>query len=531
MVQLMKASALTKSNMMMVWWEPEPLPNKYNFTRVTLPNVTPECLESRITAEERCSSDVSVRRGNKVGSCDYVQRPVVKVVSSTLTHLTNVEPEATRSPGLVAVNSFVLNVQDMDSMLNHWINRGVDKGGYDLRDAVCSWAYDHVDDLSRYIPDGYTRVIVRSSFQSIFTRATAIIAALVCVAIGLTEFYTKKYRETKPMKRAQVTFLELNLFGFLLLALGAGLITADPTLGTCTASSWLVNVGYTLSLTPLLVKIYAINKISYKSRKVRRVTMNVVNLYVCVGATVGIVIVYLIVWTSLDPLTLQTEIELQNKNEITVYEKCGSYSQVWELLSFVWRFILLLVCAVLAIQSRQVVRQFNDAVYVATMCYSRFIFFVVFLISNYRPAKANDRASALSVIYSIDILTTIVIYFLPKFYEARECVRKSIARQSRLSSNSKKIVNSIRRLEVDCETERNGRDSVNVPDESPKNFVRRMSFIALAKQESIAEIEYEDGSRRTSSDNQNENMDMDEGESTLSMINFDTTSSPTEIRT
>ena len=117
----------------------------------------------------------------------------------------------------------------------------------------------------------------------------------------------------------------------------------------------------------------------------------------------------------------------------------------------------------------------------------------------------------------------LLIYFLPKFYEARECVRKSIARQSRLSSNSKKIVNSIRRLEVDCETERNGRDSVNVPDESPKNFVRRMSFIALAKQESIAEIEYEDGSRRTSSDNQNENMDMDEGESTLSMINFDTT--------
>ena len=59
-----------------------------------------------------------------------------------------------------------------------------------------------------------------------------------------------------------------------------------------------MQVGYTLELVPLMVKIAALNRLMAAAAQMRRVTLKRRNLFLAVAVILGLVIVFLILWNS-----------------------------------------------------------------------------------------------------------------------------------------------------------------------------------------------------------------------------------------
>ena len=57
------------------------------------------------------------------------------------------------------------------------------------------------------------------------------------------------------MRFSQWEFLILLLMGLLLVSEGSILLAIPPTNASCVAVQWLVGIGYTLELVPLIVKV------------------------------------------------------------------------------------------------------------------------------------------------------------------------------------------------------------------------------------------------------------------------------------
>ena len=74
LLEMWAAANATKSDIMMQWWTPDTLYQKYLGTEaemqvVTLPPPTQKCVQARIQIEDRCNEDPIVRAGDPDGAC------------------------------------------------------------------------------------------------------------------------------------------------------------------------------------------------------------------------------------------------------------------------------------------------------------------------------------------------------------------------------------------------------------------------------------------------------------------------------
>ena len=178
-----------------------------------------------------------------------------------------------------------------------------------------------------------------------------------------------------------------------------------------------------LELVPLIVKVAAINRLTKASNRLKRITVDRMNLFVFVAGVVGLVVCYMAFWTAFDPPDRQGEYELTEKvtmNGETVVElsfHCASESGVWRYISVVWHALLLLTATVLAFQTRNVRDEFNESRILAILIYSHFVFVLLRVaIFGLEDSLGYLRSARLiSMVASCDVIATCFIYFLPKF--------------------------------------------------------------------------------------------------------------------
>ena len=119
-LDIWSAANATKENVMVYLWVPESVISKYvgtesEFIRVTLPQATQTCvaLQSKL---ETCSALKEQRVGTTAATCDYpVNRPR-KWISKGLRTLTDIKPEASRSPALSFLQRFEIPAYAMDDI-------------------------------------------------------------------------------------------------------------------------------------------------------------------------------------------------------------------------------------------------------------------------------------------------------------------------------------------------------------------------------------------------------------------------------
>jgi 7 transmembrane sweet-taste receptor of 3 GCPR len=437
MPQILQAANATKSPIIIMWALPDPFYQSLIGTDMELhaiifPPVTQECLEYKRPHEQNCVASREERVGDARGACEQPPVALHKAVSTSLYGAIN-DPGidvAARSPALDAIQLFTVTspiygswfdtIREMDAMSS--------KKRTLMRDAVCHWAVKNYEKtLQRFVPHSYPRVIQDGEENSVLEIAAIVLSVLSIIAVLVADLIVEKFRHRRVIRLAQIEFLRFLLTGLFLMSMGALMSALPPTNGICSATIWFVNVGYTIELAPLLVKVAAINRLTTASQRMQKVVIKRQSLFRWVAVITSLIVLFLIVWEAIDAPKRHGELSLSSSmtqhNETIVYRSyyCSSDSDIWLYVAFGWTFMLLISSTVLAVQMRNVRQEFNESQTLGIMTYSHFVFAVLRFMTFFLSDGLGEASSARyrSILISVDAAATLVIYFLPKFMVLR----------------------------------------------------------------------------------------------------------------
>lgn len=486
MTDIWYAANYTKSDVVMMWWSPDLLYQTFSrteaeFHRVSLPPPTQECEESRVSEVDRCSLKQETRVGDAMGACDEDPKPLYKVIASSLYELVFAPdiPEAKYSPAYDAIKLFQISGTQLGELLTSALS------DEDYRAGVCQWVVDNMDYARQSIPRTYPRTL-QSEEQAkglgIAAYVVSVLAALSCLATLGTVFHQ---RGRRVMVFAQVEFLYLILCGLLLVSLGAVISAIPLSDGSCVSIIWLIIMGYTLQLVPLIAKVGAINRLMNAAASMKRVVVRRKSLFGAVVGISGLVCLYLLVWTLLDPPMKANEYELSpgmtvgDETVVIVSPYCTSQNSAWMIASLAWNCILLVCATVLAFQTRSLRQDFNESRTLGLMIYSHFLFVVMRVIMFFfLPAVVNESnlMRCMSLLFATDTIATILIYFVPTFLTKDEQRRMSISTHSGVVMEGANWWNLFSRSQIEGSVIYDGRmrsvvkDSENVGEDDSKDI-------------------------------------------------------------
>jgi uncharacterized membrane protein YidH (DUF202 family) len=434
MIRIWRAANATSSDVIMWWWTPDATVEEFRgtefeFQQVLLPEPTAECRAASINSEARCSEDPVVRWGDPAGACDNESNALQRVTAKSLQYMTMATRKVDRSPGNRAIHNLKVNQLDINVMLKKWVVGG--RTGYAARDAVCDWVLEHKEELQGAIPSGYPRMIQDDSNYG--THILHIAQAVGCIAVLyvlVVSSLVYKWRQTKVFVYVQVSFIFMILFGLLLVALGSIFFALEPENPVCVSQMWLTILGYTLELVPCLVRVAAINRLMQATKRMRRVQIRPRSLFATVAILVLLVAVFLTIWTVVDaPKRVEDRFLIEDSDMVMTSVSCTSETYVWELVALCWEGLLIVCATVLAFQSRHVKQEFNDSRGLGTMVYSHFVFAILRAVTfNLQHSDNIDEntippptiAAVMSFLLSLDVITSMSIYILPKLEAARK---------------------------------------------------------------------------------------------------------------
>jgi len=427
LTEIISAANATRSDIIFVWWSPDVVYQSYlgtpaEFHRVVLPPPTQQCIDARIRTEDRCSDNETLRIGvDPAGACDTPAQPLTKAISTGLYDAVYNQdppaPDAALSPAHEVATLFSVSGLNLGEMFDYAKNVS------SPRNAICQWAVDHLDYLEQFIPRSYPRVPVEKGSDGPLIYTAVVLGAIATMVVLISGLLVYRQRKRRVMIVSQIEFLALLLSGLLIVGVGSIVVASPPTNASCVAAVWLINVGYTVELVPLIVKVAAINRLMNAAQRCRRVVLRRSSLFGAVLLISGIVVVFMIVWTVLDPPRKQAELELTNEETqdeetiVSLQYFCDSASVAYEYISMVWLVLLLITATIIAFLTRNVRQDFNEAKTLGLMCYSHFVFLVLRLIAVFLSGSVSDHilTGCRSLTYSADVLVTMGIYFFPKF--------------------------------------------------------------------------------------------------------------------
>lgn len=141
------------------------------------------------------------------------------------------------------------------------------------------------------------------------------------------------------------------------------------------------------------------------------------------GLVSATIVVFLVIWTAADAPVKAVEFEMtdsmteEGNSIVEVSYYCSTESKGWVYFSVGWTAILLLFSSVLAFLSRNTRQEFRESTVLTALIYTHFVVVVLRLVSVFQSSSlsASDMAKVQSILYGIDNVATIAIYFVPKF--------------------------------------------------------------------------------------------------------------------
>ena len=265
---------------MMQWWQPDVNYESYlgtdaEFVPVILPPTTKECLDHQVSQNDRCSNDTKVRLGGPLGACGDSGNPLSKIISGGLYDLTFDPsiPEALRSPAYDVLQAFTFAGVDLSNLFEYYFKMS------SPREAVCQWLVDSLQIAENMIPLSYPRTLRTQSDTGPLMYVAVILGGISTLQVLWASWVVYRNRQMKVIRVAQIEFLGLLLFGCINISVSAIVTGIPPNNTSCVATVWLINIGYTLELVPLVVKVAAINKLLNAARRMRRVTLKRSSLF------------------------------------------------------------------------------------------------------------------------------------------------------------------------------------------------------------------------------------------------------------
>lgn len=439
-VDIWQAANATQSDVISFFFEPAFASQQfrntdYEYTKVVLPATTIQCRNSRVPPSDRCSVDTTVRRGLLEGSCDDNAHATKQVVAISLRDNTVATSDAYRSPAYAFVRNFNIDELELGEMLFEFARRG--QTGHAAREVVCEWVGNNMEYVSSFIPPSHPRAVIPKTNKRQVVEVVAYSVgafAVLYVVAATVEMYEK--RTMKVFLYAQVKFIFVVLFGLLLVAIASILYVVEPSVVVCTTEFWLVAIGYTCMLVPLIIKVSAMNQLMRASARMRRIRIRTNALYAKVMAWLIVVTIFLVVWTAVDaPRPIQLRTLSEDRTTIFTETGCMSSSEYWVVIYLSWEMLLAISAFVLAFQSRKAKAEFNESKSLCMMIYSHLGFACLRIIAFYVLDEDDMHLQAVgtSLFLSLDVIMAVTIYLIPKFYLCHELEKP---RQSELQGSA-----------------------------------------------------------------------------------------------
>ena len=142
--EIFYAANATRSDVMALWWKPDPTFDQFEYIKIAFPFPSTECIKNRRPTVDRCSASKEELVGMKEGACDLAILPLEKVIAKSLRENAYDTALDTRSPAHQFATSFTFQNIHVEELLQNWYQRKVDRYGYDPREAVCEWVATHL---------------------------------------------------------------------------------------------------------------------------------------------------------------------------------------------------------------------------------------------------------------------------------------------------------------------------------------------------------------------------------------------------
>ena len=458
-----------------------------------------------VSAEDRCNTeDLTVRNGDSRGACDDAPLPLQKVIASVLREYAQNPSVATalHSPAYDVLREFQVTSYQIGEVFDRYFDLKIDPDNYDLRQATCDWFVENFDVMVGFIPEGFPRTIQsddenNSGFSS-FTNQEPIFYAAVSFAsvaifvVLMACIATVFDRNQRAIRLAPIEFLMAMLLGLLMVSVGSVLIAIpNPTNAICISSTWIVNVGYTFEVVPIIVKMTAIFQMIRAAERMQHVEVSKKSLFTALVAPLVVVIGFLVAWTVIDPPqqeyeydqteVVQTTTDSNNNMEYVIVATpyCSSEHDSWYWAAVAWQFLLLVIATAQSFQARAIIRKLEDENQTLSfMIYSHFVF-VLLRVATYvfeGNFSYQSLAMARSLVYSVDTIFTVVIYFVPKLFNMFQTQVSTNTLSSTLGSglgdNNKKAASGAR--------SKNHPSDGNVPktkSEREYDYLERVTYV------------------------------------------------------
>ncbi|KAL3912006.1 MAG: hypothetical protein SGARI_001368 [Bacillariaceae sp.] len=219
LTEMWHAANATGENLIMMWWTPEPLYQKFFNTDAEMQYImmnpySLECAEAKEEyLDESCEANLTDRVGPPEASCANPSQSLSKLVTGKMYDFLNNPdiPEAAISPAYEMMRRFQFTEQQLGQLFDLWSSEP------SPRDAVCQWAVDNLDYLLGMVPSSYPRAVEEEQ-HSAFGYAMIAFGTFATIVVLVTAMLVVKKKDKPSVKYAQLDFLYILLSGSILCA-------------------------------------------------------------------------------------------------------------------------------------------------------------------------------------------------------------------------------------------------------------------------------------------------------------------------
>ncbi|CAG5132451.1 unnamed protein product, partial [Candidula unifasciata] len=242
---------------------------------------------------------------------------------------------------------------------------------------------------------------------------TIIIIAVMILGCSLISIVTSRNKKQLVIKTASPIFLHLMCLGAVLMCSSVLVMFGEATSLTCTLQIWPFHVGFTVMYGALLIKTWRISEIFRSGGARKRVNLPDKALLQRMLPLVVCVIIYLAIWTGIDPPVVVTEKTSSNLKFFT----CSM--SWWTYVMYSLEALLLLAGVYLCFTVRKAPAHFNESKFITWATYNAIILgsFVIMLTRLVGLSAGPDIVYILMMAQQqVFVTITMALIFTPKFW-------------------------------------------------------------------------------------------------------------------
>jgi len=209
-------------------------------------------------------------------------------------------------------------------------------------------------------------------------------------------------------------YCSIIILGVFISFVATATVLPYPTDNLCIAFPWLLGIAFNLVYGCLFIKTWVLYSIFHKASKLQRTNLTPFYILKVLSVFLGIEIVFLIIWTVVDPPKAGYADLLDNRQEW----QCVNHTSVFWIIFLSFKGAWLIFGAGMAFLSRNIAKEYNESKSIAYAIYNDI---VLLIVAVPLAIVLKDQRSGIVIVEAAAVLLTftftLIILFTPIIYQ------------------------------------------------------------------------------------------------------------------